>query len=102
MSARSFTVFLDNPQPEIVKPRAVGVAATLSAPSKATSNNNNVPVSAAKENLDPVTGQRPEPSTTATNKKRKNGVLATKIHNPPTSKKQKESSSSKLKPTTDA
>src|ERR1700729_3076445 len=95
MAARSFTVFLDNPLPEIAKPRAIDITETSLSPSP---SNNTLLVSAAKENLDPVTGQRPGPTTTATNKKRKNSsVLATKVHNPPTSKKQKESSSSKSK-----
>ena len=98
MAARSFTVFLDNPQPDIVKPKAFDIAETIRLPLTSQSTLNNALAPAAKENLDPVTGQRPGSATTATSKKRKNGgILVTKVHNPPTSKKQKESTSTSSK-----
>lgn len=100
--SRSFAVFLDNPQPAILKPKAShNVASSLLSPSSNVNANycNPLTTSTEKENLHPVTGERPSSTTTTTGKKRKPSVsiLSTKVHNPPTNKKQKESSKS-LKP----
>lgn len=103
MSSRSFAVFLDNPQPEILKPKAShNVADSPLSPSTPNVNinySNALTTGTEKENLHPVTGERPGLTNASTGKKRKPSVsiLATKVHNPPTNKKQKESSKS-LKP----
>ncbi|KAG6812469.1 hypothetical protein H0H92_002734 [Tricholoma furcatifolium] len=92
MSLRAFTVFQDTPSTDLAKP--VTPAASLTSP-KLTSRllivNGATTVSTAeKENVHPLTGERPGPST-ANSKKRKTSVLATKLQTPLSTKKQKES-----------
>jgi len=87
--SRSFTVFMDAPAPaDPPKPRApLSDVSSDTQPSDALS----LAHAAAKENLHPVTGA----STTAGTKRKTSSVLATKVHNPPSSKKAKETAKPK-------
>ncbi|KAG6840219.1 hypothetical protein C0991_008080 [Blastosporella zonata] len=96
MSLRAFTVFQDTPT-EIAKPKATAASAVTSPTLSSKPLNINYATTlttAEKENMHPLTGERAGPSTNNT-KKRKTSVLATKMHAPLTSKKQKESNESK-------
>lgn len=92
MSLRTFTVFQDAPSCDIPKPKASNAILSTSSSLLANSanlNNATTLTTAEKENLHPLTGERAGPSNTNT-KKRKTSVLATKVHLPLGSKKQKE------------
>ena len=87
MATRTFVVFQDDPaeplptiktdvspSPPLVEPTILGLSS--------------IPVTTAeKENLHPVTGARSNAATDSQSKKRKNGILATKLHIPSTTKK---------------
>lgn len=96
-TTRSFTVFLDNPSADPVKPQASDHSQSQSYDVPSVSDllsPSSTSATAAKENLHPITGE----STTSSKKRKTSSVLATKVVNPPTSKKQKESPSSAVKP----
>ncbi|KAF7966499.1 hypothetical protein HWV62_38118 [Athelia sp. TMB] len=96
---RSFTVFMDTPPADPIKPRAAHSDAAQPENHGALSVTDLLSPAhaAAKENLHPLTGE----STTSSKKRKTSSVLATKVHNPPTSKKQKESASV-VKPKTES
>ena len=87
MATRTFVVFQDvpseplptiktdvSPTPPLVEPTILGISS--------------IPVTTAeKENLHPVTGARSSATTDSQSKKRKNGILTTKLHIPSTTKK---------------
>ena len=86
MATRTFVVFQDDPSeplptiktdvspsPALIEPTILGISS--------------IPVTTAeKENLHPVTGAR-SAAADSQSKKRKNGILATKLHIPSTTKK---------------
>lgn len=100
MATRSFVVFQDDPSeplptiktdvspsPPLIEPTILGLST--------------IPVTTAeKENLHPVTGARSGAATDSQSKKRKNGILATKLHIPSTTKKLRDSDCRKRKTTT--
>jgi hypothetical protein len=95
MATRAFVVFRDEPSKPLstaVKtdvshpPSSLLVQPTILVLSPGTSL-----VTAEKENLHPSTGSRSGVITDLQSKKRKNAVLATKSHIPPTVKKQRDS-----------
>ncbi|KAG6837136.1 hypothetical protein H0H93_014041 [Arthromyces matolae] len=95
MSMRTFTVFQDSPSTtDIAKPK-MSTTNPVALISKQLNVNNATTLTGTddKENFHPLTGERAGPSTT-NGKKRKTSVLATKIHAPLSSKKQKESTDS--------
>jgi len=89
MSARTFVVFQDDPSEPLPtikadvshsrSPPLIEHTILALSPSPVTT--------AEKENLHPVTGARSGPSTDSQSKKRKNGILATKLHIPQATKK---------------
>ncbi len=87
MSPRTFVVFQDDPSEPLptlkadVSPPSPIIQHTILVPSPTPVTN------AEKENLHPVTGARSGAATDSQTKKRKNGILATKLHIPPTTKK---------------
>lgn len=99
MATRTFVVFQDDPSeplptiktdvspsPPLMEPTIFGLST--------------IPVTTAeKENLHPVTGARSGASTDSQSKKRKNGILATKLHIPSTTKKSRDSDCRKRKTT---
>ncbi|KAG6908949.1 hypothetical protein DXG01_002728 [Tephrocybe rancida] len=94
MSLRTFTVFQDTPSSDNAKPKATTTVTSPALSSRPLNVNSATTVTTAeKENMHPLTGERAGPSTTNI-KKRKTSVLATKVHTPLTSKKQKESKES--------
>ena len=100
MATRTFVVFQDDPSeplptiktdvspsPPLIEPTILGLST--------------IPVTTAeKENLHPVTGARSGAATDSQSKKRKNGILATKLHIPSTTKKSRDSDCRKRKTTT--
>lgn len=90
-TARSFTVFLDAPPADPVKPQQASDIPQSHSHDALSVSDLLSPAAAAKENLHPVTGE----STTSSKKRKTSSVLATKAIHPPTSKKQKESKESK-------
>ena len=98
MATRTFVVFQDDPSeplptiktdvspsPPLIEPTILGLST--------------IPVTnAEKENLHPVTGAR-SAATDSQSKKRKNGILATKLHIPSTTKKSRDSDCRKRKTT---
>ncbi|KAG5650000.1 hypothetical protein H0H81_001118 [Sphagnurus paluster] len=93
MSLRTFTIFQD--EPPVNTPKSTTPAATSPTLSNRSVNINHATTvtTTEKENVHPLTGERPGP--TANNpKKRKTSVLATKVHMPLATKKQKESKES--------
>ncbi|KAG5642081.1 hypothetical protein DXG03_003634 [Asterophora parasitica] len=93
-SLRSFTVFQDVPTTDVPNPKSAAAAvAPITSPtlsSKSVNINHATTLTTAeKENVHPLTGQRAGPSSNP--KKRKTSVLATKVHLPLATKKQKES-----------
>jgi hypothetical protein len=100
MATRTFVVFQDDPSeplptiktdvlpsPPLIEPTILGLST--------------LPVTTAeKENLHPVTGARSGPATDSQSKKRKNGILATKLHIPSTTKKSRDLDCRKRKPIT--
>lgn len=100
MATRTFVVFQDDPSeplptiktdvspsPPLIEPTILGLST--------------IPVTnAEKENLHPVTGARSGAATDSQSKKRKNGILATKLHIPSTTKKSRDSDCRKRKTTT--
>ncbi|KAF8068707.1 hypothetical protein FPV67DRAFT_1448596 [Lyophyllum atratum] len=93
MSLRTFTVFQDVPSTDSSKAKTPTISTITSATlsSKPINiNNATAPTTAEKENVHPLTGERAGPSNNNT-KKRKTSVLATKVHAPLGTKKQKES-----------
>ena len=92
MATRAFVVFRDEPSKPLSKtdvsisPSSLAVQPTILVLSPGT------PLTTAeKENLHPSTGARSGVIADPQTKKRKNGVLATKLHIPPTVKKQRDS-----------
>lgn len=99
MATRTFVVFQDDlseplptiksdvsPRPPLIEPTILGLST--------------IPVTTAeKENLHPVTGAR-SAATDSQSKKRKNGILATKLHISSTTKKSRDSDCRKRKITT--
>ncbi|KAI9509252.1 hypothetical protein F5148DRAFT_1283143 [Russula earlei] len=89
MTARSFVVFQDIPAEPLPTIRAdvsqspsvplIGPSILVLSPTPVTT--------AEKENFHPLTGARAGAPTDSQTKKRKNGILATKLHVPPTTKK---------------
>ncbi len=96
MATRAFVVFQDDPSeplPTIKSDVSRSVEPTILGLST-------IPVTTAeKENLHPVTGTRSGAATDSQSKKRKNGVLATKLHIPSSTKKSRDSDSRKRKTT---
>ncbi|KAG9313536.1 hypothetical protein JVU11DRAFT_5863 [Chiua virens] len=92
MSVRSFTVFQDTPSDFLHHSHddLDSSAITLSATDTAVTLLSTL-AAIEKENLHPVTGQRPGPTVGSEAKKRKNSVLATKVLVVSSSKKHKES-----------
>ncbi|KAI0278070.1 hypothetical protein BGY98DRAFT_1096982 [Russula aff. rugulosa BPL654] len=100
MATRTFVVFQDDPSeplptiktdvspsPPLIEPTILGLST--------------IPVTTAeKENLHPVTGARSGAATDSQSKKRKNGILVTKLHFPSTTKKSRDSDCRKRKTTT--
>jgi hypothetical protein len=94
MSFRTFTVFQDavsseEPQAKITRPNAMVTrpsSLNLITSSNTTGSLNDL-VALDKENFHPVTGERAGPSNNASSKKRKTGVLATKVQPLSTSRK---------------
>ena len=100
MATRTFVVFQDDPSeplptiktdvspsPPLIEPTILGLST--------------IPVTTAeKENLHPVTGARSGAVSDSQSKKRKNGILATKLHIPSTTKKLRDSDCRKRKTTT--
>jgi len=100
MATRTFVVFQDDPSeplptiktdvspcPPLIEPTVLGLST--------------IPVTTAeKENLHPVTGARSGAATDSQSKKRKNGILATKLHISSTTRKSRESDCRKRKSTT--
>ncbi|KAH7923440.1 hypothetical protein BV22DRAFT_1036292 [Leucogyrophana mollusca] len=93
MSVRSFTVFQDTPIeiPKIIN-NCNDSATTSSAAADAAATLLSTLATTEKENLHPVTGERAGPASIAACKKRKTGVLVTKVLVAPSVKKQKEHS----------
>jgi len=90
MSVRSFTVFQDTPSESPQSHDDNGARAmTLSATDAAATLLSTL-AAIEKENLHPVTGQRTGPAVGSETKKRKTGVLATKVLVVPSAKKHKE------------
>ncbi|KAA1472104.1 hypothetical protein DENSPDRAFT_838275 [Dentipellis sp. KUC8613] len=93
MATRSFIVFQDEPLPS-AKPhtsrRSASEPPSFSAEALAAASAPSWLSSQEKENLHPVTGTRAGATADSQTKKRKNSVLATKLHIPPATKKQKE------------
>ncbi|TFY58588.1 hypothetical protein EVG20_g8090 [Dentipellis fragilis] len=93
MTTRSFVVFQDEPLPS-AKPRTSRRSASeppsFSAEALAAASALSWLSAQEKENLHPVTGTRAGATADSQTKKRKNSVLATKLHIPPATKKQKE------------
>ena len=95
MATRAFVVFRDEPS----KPLSTAVKSDVSdTPSSLLVQPTILVISpgtplttAEKENLHPSTGARSGVITDLQSKKRKNSVLATKLHIPPTVKKQRDS-----------
>ncbi|KAH9962855.1 hypothetical protein BC827DRAFT_1266666 [Russula dissimulans] len=89
MTARTFVVFQDipsEPLPTIKTDVSPSPSSPLVKPSVLLPSL--APVTAAeKENFHPVTGARSGVATDSQTKKRKNGILTTKLHIPPTTKK---------------
>jgi hypothetical protein len=92
MATRAFVVFRDEPSKPLSKtdvsisPSSLVVQPTILVLSPGT------PLTTAeKENLHPSTGTRSGVIADPQSKKRKNGVLTTKLHIPPTVKKQRDS-----------
>ena len=95
MATRAFVVFRDEPSKPLsaavksdvsISPSSLLVQPTILVLSPGT------PLTTAeKENLHPSTGARSGVIADPQSKKRKNGVLATKLHIPPTVKKQRDS-----------
>jgi len=97
MATRTFLVFQDDPSeplptiktdvspsPPLIEPTILGLST--------------IPVTTAeKENLHPVTGARSGAATDSQSKKRKNSILATKLHIPSTTKKSRDTGSRKRK-----
>lgn len=89
MTSRTFVVFQDDPSVPLPTVKA-GASPTLPSPPVEPTIlvPSNTPVTTAeKENLHPLTGARSGAVTDSQTKKRKNGILATKLHIPPTTKK---------------
>lgn len=92
MATRAFVVFQDEPS----EPSSTLKTDVIPSPSPFIEPT--IPVlsptpvtTAEKENLHPVTGARSSTVPDPQSKKRKNGVLATKLHIPPTTKKLRDS-----------
>jgi len=89
MTSRTFVVFQDDPSVPLPTVKADASPTLPSPPVEPTILvPSNTPVTTAeKENLHPLTGARSGAVTDSQTKKRKNGILATKLHIPPTTKK---------------
>jgi len=89
MTTRTFVVFQDvptEPLPTVKTDVSLSSSSHLVKPSVPLPSP--APVTAAeKENFHPVTGTRSGVATNSQTKKRKNGILATKLHIPSTTKK---------------
>ena len=94
MAARAFVVFRDEPSKPIsaaVKSDVSIPPSSLLVPPAILVLSPGTPLTTAeKENLHPSTGARSGVIADPQSKKRKNGVLATKLHIPPTVKKQRD------------
>jgi hypothetical protein len=89
MNPRTFVVFQDDPSEPLPTVKA-DVSSALPSPliEPTFLVPSTTPVTTAeKENLHPVTGARTGATADSQTKKRKNGILATKLHIPPTTKK---------------
>lgn len=89
MNPRTFVVFQDDPSEPLPNVKA-DVSSALPSPliEPTILVPSTTPVTTAeKENLHPVTGARSGTAADSQTKKRKNGILATKLHIPPTTKK---------------
>jgi len=95
MATRAFVVFRDEPAKPLstavktdvsISPSSLHAQPTILVLSPGASL-----ITAEKENLHPSTGARSGVIADPQSKKRKNGVLATKLHIPPTVKKQRDS-----------
>ncbi|KAI0261667.1 hypothetical protein BC834DRAFT_463201 [Gloeopeniophorella convolvens] len=91
MTTRTFIVFQDIPSEPLstLKTDVVSVPSSSIQPTVLAAAPTPV-TTAEKENLHPVTGARAGAVTDPQSKKRKNGVLATKLHIPSTAKKQRD------------
>jgi hypothetical protein len=89
MTFRTFVVFQDDPSVPLPTVQADASPTLPSPPVEPTILvPSNTPVTTAeKENLHPLTGARSGAVPDSQTKKRKNGILATKLHIPPTTKK---------------
>ncbi|KAI0064414.1 hypothetical protein BV25DRAFT_1914605 [Artomyces pyxidatus] len=90
MSTRSFVVFQDEPSeppPKTKEESSAPLSPSITPLSPLTTSL----TTAEKENLHPVTGARAGTPSDSQTKKRKNSVLATKLHVPYVAKKHKES-----------
>jgi hypothetical protein len=86
MATRTFVVFQDDPSEPLPTIKTDVSPSPLFEPT--ILGLSSIPVTTAeKENLHPVTGARSGAATDSQSKKRKNGILATKLHIPPTTKK---------------
>jgi hypothetical protein len=100
MATRTFVVFQDDPS-EPLPTIKTDVSPSLPLIEPTILGLSNIPVTTAeKENLHPVTGARSSAATDSQSKKRKNGILATKLHIPSTTKKLRDSDCRKRKATT--
>jgi hypothetical protein len=93
MATRTFVVFQDEPSeplPTVTTDVILSPSSSFIEPTILVLSPTPV-TTAEKENLHPVTGTRSGTVTDPQSKKRKNGVLATKFHIPPTTKKQRDS-----------
>ena len=101
MATRTFVVFQDDPSEPLPT-----IKTDVSSPSPPLIEHtilglSTIPVTTAeKENLHPVTGARSGAATDSQSKKRKNGILVTKLHFPSTTKKSRDSDCRKRKTTT--
>lgn len=90
MSVRSFTVFQDTPSDLPQSHDDSDVRALTLPATDAAATLLSTLAAIEKENLHPVTGQRPGPTVGSEAKKRKTSALATKVLVAPSSKKHKE------------
>jgi hypothetical protein len=99
MATRTFVVFQDEPSDPLptVKTDVIPSPSSLFFEPAFPLLPPTPVTNAEKENLHPVTGARSGTVTDIQSKKRKNGVLATKFHLPPTTKKQRDSDQDRRK-----
>ena len=101
MATRTFVVFQDEPSSEPLPTIKTDVSPSPPLIEPTILGLSTIPVTnAEKENLHPITGARSGPATDPQSKKRKNGILATKLHIPSTTKKSRDSDCRKRKTTT--